>query len=518
MKALLDAVLVDLDATLLAKVTANSGGRDHTPANAPRLRPGVADDLAWLRGTIAVGALVNASGRDQTEAHEVLASLGIDEALDVVITGCGAGEVPPDPKLILLAIDELGIDDPARVLVVGDAPELAEAAANAGANYVPLSGLTGDENNTIRDVVDAWVRRMAGHRFEAARAKIVRADVRAGNEASAAHAELTSPQGSLGQVERIGAQLASIAGTSPPPVPEPATIAVFAADHGIVDSGVTPWSQEATAQMVNQFTSGGSAINVLARHAGAGVVVVDVGLAPTLPVHDHPLLIRRSVRPGTANLAVGPAMSRQDALRALDVGVEIAEYAVKAGYRCLITGDMGIGNTTAASAIIAGITNTAAEEVVTGDAESDVEIDEVVAREIAVIDAAMDELSSTVGPLTLLEQVGGLEIAAMAGFIVGAAANRVPVIIDGLTANAALLLANQLAPDVTDYVIAGHRSNEPAANAALEFVGLEPLLDLDLSLGEGTGAALALPVVQAAAKLLREMESFEGPNGTSSNN
>jgi nicotinate-nucleotide--dimethylbenzimidazole phosphoribosyltransferase len=199
-------------------------------------------------------------------------------------------------------------------------------------------------------------------------------------------------------------------------------------------------------------------------------------------------------------------MSRTDALLALDVGAEMAGRAVAAGAVALITGEMGIGNTTAASAIIAGITNSTPEDITGRGSGAD---DEMLARKIAVIEAAAASLSSTSGPLTLLEQVGGFEIAAMTGFIVAGAAERVPVLVDGVVANAALLIAVQLAPDVVDFVIASHRSTEPAATAALAFLGLEPVLDLDLRLGEGTGAALALPVVQAAAKILREMATFD---------
>jgi nicotinate-nucleotide--dimethylbenzimidazole phosphoribosyltransferase len=199
-------------------------------------------------------------------------------------------------------------------------------------------------------------------------------------------------------------------------------------------------------------------------------------------------------------------MTRVEALLALDVGVEVASRAAAGGTRCLVTGEMGIGNTTSATAIIARITNSPPQDITGRGSGAD---DEMLARKRAIIEAAIGGLASTAGPLTLLEQIGGFEIAAMAGFIVGGAAERLPVLIDGVIADAALLVAAQLAPDVIDYVIAGHRSTEPAAVAALEFLGLEPVLDLDLRLGEGTGAALAIPVVQAAAKVLREMATFD---------
>jgi nicotinate-nucleotide--dimethylbenzimidazole phosphoribosyltransferase len=260
--------------------------------------------------------------------------------------------------------------------------------------------------------------------------------------------------------------------------------------------------------MVANFAAGGAAINVFARHVTAGVTVIDVGVAHPIPLtgDEEGDVLHRCIRRGTSNLAAGPAMTRVEALLALDVGVEVADDAVAAGTRCLVTGEMGIGNTTSATAIISRITNSPPQEITGRGSGAD---DEMLARKRAIIEAAIGGLASTAGPLTVLEQIGGFEIAAMAGLIVGGAAARVPVIIDGVIADAALLVAAQLAPDVIDYVVAGHRSTEPAARAALEFLGLEPILDLDLRLGEGTGAALAVPVVQAAAKVLREMATFD---------
>jgi nicotinate-nucleotide--dimethylbenzimidazole phosphoribosyltransferase len=374
--------------------------------------------------------------------------------------------------------------------------------------FLAVPPLTGQADPTLRAAVQIWLERTAGHRFEDARARIAKSDIDAANAAAALHNQLTKPPGSLGRMEAIGVQLAGVAGTCPPPVPEPVTVAVFAADHGIVDWGVSPWPQEVTAQMVANFAAGGAAVNVLARHAGADVMVVDVGVAHPIPVNgpEPANLLRRCVRQATGNIAAGTAMSRVDALLALDVGVEVADRAVAAGARCLATGEMGIGNTTSATAVIAAIANALPQEITGRGSGAD---DEMLARKRAVVEAAIADLTTTAGPLTVLEHVGGFEIAAMAGFIVGGAAARVPVLIDGVIADAALLIAAQLAPDIVDYVIAGHRSTEPAAHAALDFLGLDPVLDLDLRLGEGTGALLAAPIVQAAAKILREMATFD---------
>jgi nicotinate-nucleotide--dimethylbenzimidazole phosphoribosyltransferase len=316
---------------------------------------------------------------------------------------------------------------------------------------------------------------------------------------------LTKPQGSLGFLETVGVQLAAITGACPPPVPEPATIAVFAGDHGVVRAGVTPWPSEVTAQMVANFCAGGAAINVLARHVGAAVVVVDVGVATPIP-GDARGLVRRNVRLGTANLAEGPAMSNDEAVAALGVGADVARDAIENGARLLVTGDMGIGNTTSSAALIAAFTSSSPRDVTGRGTGID---DDMLNVKVRVIESALARLPSTATPLDVVAEVGGLEIAALAGFIVAGAAAKVPVLIDGVIAVAAAVVARAFAPDVVGYLIAGHRSSEPGASVGLAHLGLTPMLDLGLRLGEGSGAALAVPLVQAAAKILREMATFD---------
>jgi nicotinate-nucleotide--dimethylbenzimidazole phosphoribosyltransferase len=316
---------------------------------------------------------------------------------------------------------------------------------------------------------------------------------------------LTKPRGSLGFLETLGVQLAGIAGVCPPPVPEPATIAIFAGDHGVVEAGVTAWPSEVTAQMVANFCGGGAAINVLARHVGARVVIVDVGVATPIP-GEATGLVRRNVALGTANLAMGPAMSEEQAAEALNVGADIAREAISDGAGLLVTGDMGIGNTTPSAALIAAFTNTSASVITGRGTGID---DDMLAVKTRVIETALARLAPDASPLAILAEVGGLEIAALAGFIVAGAAARVPVVIDGVIAVAAAVVASALSPEVPGYLIAGHRSSEPAASAGLDYLRLTPVLDLQLRLGEGSGAALAVPLVQAAAKILREMATFD---------
>ena len=336
-------------------------------------------------------------------------------------------------------------------------------------------------------------------------ARIQPVDEVAAEDARRRHTRLTKPLGSLGRLEDLGVQLSAIARVCPPPVPAPVTVGVFAGDHGVVSSGVTPWPAEVTAQMVANFCAGGAAINVLARQVGAEVQIIDVGVAtPLAPGLDA--LHRRNVAKGTANLALQAAMTREQVVAALDVGADIANEALAHGARMLATGDMGIGNTTPSSALIAAFTSTS-PRVVTGRGTG---IDDATLRlKTSVIETALARLAPDAGPLEIVAELGGLEIAAIAGFIVAGAAARVPVVIDGVIAVAGALIANALAPDVKGYLVGGHRSSEPGASIGLAHLQLVPVLDLGLRLGEGTGAVLAVPLVQAAARILAEMATFD---------
>ncbi|MEN3359225.1 MAG: nicotinate-nucleotide--dimethylbenzimidazole phosphoribosyltransferase [Mycobacteriales bacterium] len=318
-------------------------------------------------------------------------------------------------------------------------------------------------------------------------------------------ARLTKPAGALGRLEDVSVLLAGIAGQCPPPLPEPATVAVFAADHGVHRQGVTPWPQEVTAQMVANFLAGGAAANVLAAQVGAAVQVVDVGVAADLPAAAG--LLARKVAPGTADMTAGPAMSRARAVTAVEAGIGVAAELVAAGTRILLTGDMGIANTTASAALIAVCTG-ADPAAVTGRGTG---IDDAtLARKVDVVRRALAlHRPDPADPIAVLAAVGGFEHAAIAGFILGGAAARVPVLLDGVVAGSAALIAQRLCPAALACCVAGHLSVEPGHTAALGHLGLRPLVDLDLRLGEGTGALLALPIVQAAARTLRDMATFD---------
>jgi nicotinate-nucleotide--dimethylbenzimidazole phosphoribosyltransferase len=281
-------------------------------------------------------------------------------------------------------------------------------------------------------------------------------------------------------------------------------IAVMAGDHGVVAEGVSAYPQEVTPQMVENFLQGGAAINVLARHIGARVVVVDLGVA--VPLADHPHLIQKKIAPGTGNITRGPAMSRAQAELAVLAGAEVIEGELARGLDILVTGDMGIGNTTPSAAIAAVLIGCPVVEIVgrgTGVDDSGLE------RKTSAVARALEiNCPDPSDGLDVLAKVGGFEIGGLAGAILAAAAHRRPVVIDGFISTAAAMVAVKLAPQVKDYLIAGHCSQELGHRKMMAYLGLDPLLDLEMRLGEGTGAALAVSIIEAACKTLAEMATF----------
>ncbi|MFJ3577923.1 nicotinate-nucleotide--dimethylbenzimidazole phosphoribosyltransferase [Streptomyces rubiginosohelvolus] len=335
-------------------------------------------------------------------------------------------------------------------------------------------------------------------------------DAKALGEAWERQKRMTKPAGALGMLEIISAQLSGLSRMCPPPIPEPAAVAIFAGDHGVHAQGVTAWPQEVTAQMVANFLGGGAVCNAFAAQVGAEVCVVDVGVATDLPA--TPGLLPRKVRPGTADFTTGPALTREEVLAAIEVGIETARDLVAAGNKALLTGEMGIANTTASAALICVYTGIDAAEVTGRGTGIN---DEMHARKVDVVRRALDlHQPDPADPIGVLAAVGGLEHAAMAGFLLGGASLRTPVVLDGVSAGAAALVARAIAPEALAACIAGHRSAEPGHVAALNKLGLRPLVDLDLRLGEGTGALLALPIVQSAARAMHEVATFDSAGVT----
>jgi len=322
-------------------------------------------------------------------------------------------------------------------------------------------------------------------------------------EAQARQETLTKPAGSLGRLEELSIRLAGIQAKTRPSIEKKAMI-TMAGDHGVVDERVGNWPREVTAQMVENFLRGGAGINVLARQIGARIVFVDMGVASDLQPDPH--LVVRKIDFGTKNMCLGPAMTAAQATQSIETGINIISSEAKKGLDIVGTGDMGIGNTSASSAIFAVISGKTVEEVTgRGTGLSDEQLThkiDVIKRALAVNEPDPSK------PLEVLAKVGGFEIGGLAGVMLGAAAKRIPVVIDGFISGAAALIATALAPRLKDYIIAAHVSAEAGHAAMLEYLGFKPLLSLDMRLGEGTGAALGIFIAEAAAKTLNEMATF----------
>ncbi len=316
---------------------------------------------------------------------------------------------------------------------------------------------------------------------------------------------LTKPQGSLGRLEEFARRLVAITGNEMPPLPAKKAIFTFAGDHGVVEEGISLYPKEVTIQMVHNFLVGGAGINVLARHAGADVLVIDIGVDNDFSPQEG--LITRKVVKGTRNMRKGPAMTRDEAERCIDAGIELAlEYADK-GYAMFGTGDMGIGNTTASSAVAAVITGKTVKEVTgRGTGISD----EALLHKITVIeDAITRNRPDRKDPVDVLAKIGGAEIGGITGLVLGAASKGIPVVVDGFISTAGALIAHAIEPGAKDYMFAAHNSVEIGHKAMLDTIGLRPILGLDLRLGEGTGAALAMLLIEGGLKIYREMATFE---------
>ncbi|WP_157859322.1 nicotinate-nucleotide--dimethylbenzimidazole phosphoribosyltransferase, partial [Streptomyces pathocidini] len=414
------------------------------------------------------------------DEREMVRALGLPEHLEVVAYLC-VGYVDEFP----------------------DEPELLQAGWS---KRRPLSWVVHEETYGRRALPGAEPHNLLQETLQGIRPL----DAKALGEAWERQKRMTKPAGALGMLEIISAQLSGLSRQCPPPIPEPAAVAVFAGDHGVHAQGVTPWPQEVTAQMVANFLGGGAVCNAFANQVGAEVCVVDVGVAGELPA--TPGLLPRKVRHGTEDFTTGPALTREEVLKAIEVGIETARDLVAAGNKALLSGEMGIANTTVSAALISVYTGMDPAEVTGRGTGIN---DETHSRKIDVVRRALDlHQPDPADPVGVLAAVGGLEHAAIVGLLLGAASLRTPVILDGVSAGAAALVARAIAPEVLAACIAGHRSAEPGHRAALTKLGLRPLVDLDLRLGEGTGALLALPVVQSAARAMHEVATFDSAGVT----
>ncbi|HWR12974.1 MAG TPA: nicotinate-nucleotide--dimethylbenzimidazole phosphoribosyltransferase [Rectinemataceae bacterium] len=342
-------------------------------------------------------------------------------------------------------------------------------------------------------------------KLEATLDNIIETDRKAEEAARTRQAALTKPAGSLGDLEELSIRIAGIQRRADPVV-DPGAIFVMAGDHGVCREGVSAFPSDVTPEMVLNFVAGGAAINVLGRHAGARVVVTDVGVAydfdKNIPIY------HKKIAKGTKNLATENAMSREEALRSIEVGIEVFEAELKAKpFGISATGDMGIGNTTASTAMASVFTGHGARTLVGRGTGID---DAALERKIGVIEKAL-ALHKPEGadPVGVLSKVGGYEIGALAGIILASAAHRIPVLVDGYISGAAALLAQAISPLSAKYMIGTHVSGDSGHGLMLDFLGLKPLLRLGMRLGEGTGAALAMLICSGACKILNEMATFE---------
>ena len=334
--------------------------------------------------------------------------------------------------------------------------------------------------------------------------KIEPLDERAMNLARRRQNQLTKPQGSLGRLESISIQIAGIMGTASPRLDKKLAL-VMAGDHGVVEEGVSAYPQDVTAQMVANIINGGAAVSVLAKQCGARVLVVDMGIK--LDIKPDNNLVIKKIASGTGNIAHGPAMTREQAVEAIQTGAEIVSQEIENGMDVLATGEMGIGNTTPSAAIAAVLTNTIPEYVAgRGTGISDIGLQKKIN---AIHNAVIINNPDPKDGIDILSKIGGFEIAGLAGAIIATAAYRKPIIIDGFISTAAAMIAVTMAPQIREYIIASHKSAETGHEAMLDWLRLDPIFDLGMRLGEGSGAVLAFSVVEAACKILNEMATFE---------
>ncbi|CAL9601821.1 nicotinate-nucleotide--dimethylbenzimidazole phosphoribosyltransferase [Streptomyces sp. enrichment culture] len=480
-KALKIEAILDTPVNIVVTADPTRGGRHtlgrHTQPQMAPYSSALAVENLWLAARAEGLGVGWVSFFDE---REMVRALGLPEHLEVVAYLC-VGYVDEFP----------------------DEPELAQAGWS---KRRPLSWVVHEETYGRRALPGEDPHDLLAETV----AQIRPLDAKALGEAWERQKRMTKPAGALGMLEIISAQLSGLSRQCPPPIPEPAAVAIFAGDHGVHAQGVTPWPQEVTAQMVANFLGGGAVCNAFATQVGAEVCIVDVGVSADLPA--TPGLLPRKIRAGTSDMTTGPAMTREEAKQAVEVGIETARDLVAAGNKALLTGEMGIANTTASAALISVFTGADPAEVTGRGTGIN---DETLVRKTDVVRRALElHQPDPADPLGVLAAVGGFEHAAMVGLLLGGASLRTPVILDGVSAGAAALVARAIAPEVLAACIAGHRSAEPGHVAALNTLGLRPLVDLDLRLGEGTGALLALPLVQSTARAMHEVATFDSAGVT----
>lgn len=479
-----DAVLFDVGGTLVEQAPAATPLAELVPV----LRPGVVEALRALEGSVRLGVVTNTAVMDAEQVRAHLCSVGIGELFATVVATAPLGVHKPDPTPLRFALEQLGVAAE-RAVYIGDTIEDEHAAGAAGLAFAFVGP----------DL--AWTLERLTHRVVGPQTGWCAPPLREPDPACAAACQdrfdrLAKPPGSLGTLESTLSRLAGIL-HEPLPAVDPAVCAVFVADHGVAESDVvTPWPWTISRQVAELLASGRGLGSTLARSAGVSVEVIDVGLATGSTPSG---VVDERVRSGAGDIRSGRTMEPHEVDAALAVGTRTAERLVAGGARTLCVGEVGIGNTTAAAALLAWLSGED-PTVLTGRGAGIP--DDALARKRRVVADAVAAVPAGAGPLEALSRLGGLEVAAMAGFVVGAASVGVPVVLDGVVTVAAAALAERLVPGVRDAMVASHRSPEPAAAVGLELLGLRPLFELEVRTGEGGGAILAVPLLRAAREAL----------------
>jgi len=481
-----DCILFDLGNTLVKQA---NPGVPYSDLEI-ELLPGVNDLLAALHGRVQMGIVSNTSIITADQIKAKLAQAGIAHYFDVVVATAELGVHKPDRAPIDSAVSALALD-PARCLYVGDIETDLQAATAAGLAFA----YTGPH---IYTALEQYSLHSASALDRALHSPLNFSKAHF-DEVSREFDGLAKPLGSLGQIEKTVAQIAGISHSVRPDI-DPAAVAVFAGDHGVARADdVTPWPQQITGLMLDVMGQGRAAISVIAESVDVYCQYINVGaLADCQSINVR----NKRVIDGTQDFRLGSAMTGEQVLAAMEVGAETAERLVAGGSRSLCTGELGIGNTTSSAILIAHYLRRSAVEVTGRGSGID---DATFASKIDVVDALIKKSEPVQDPIELLAQVGGAEIAALVGYILRGATLQVPIILDGVITVAAATVACQIRSEVRDFLIAAHSSPEPAASLALNHLGLTPLLDLGLRLGEGTGAVLSVPIIRAGCQLLDRM-------------
>jgi len=481
-----DCVLFDLGNTLIAQE--NPG----TPYEslAVQVLPGVQELLNQLHGKVKMGIVSNTKTIMAADIEAKLATVGLDKYFQSIIATAEFGTHKPDPAPITAAIEQLQVTAD-RTLYVGDIETDKQAALTAGAHFAYAGPNLYESVKQFVLHSDSAFDRAINTRptFSQEHFEVVRKEFDG----------LAKPVGSLGQLENIAAQIAGITHSYTPTV-DPAAIALFGADHGIAaDDSVTPWPQAITGMMLEVMGDNKAAVSVLADVADVYVQIINVGAM----VDSKSTNVRNErVASGTQDIRSNDAMSQAVVRAALEVGAQTAERLIAGGSRCLVTGEVGIANTTPSAALIAHFTQTTAEQVTGRGSGID---DQTYARKVEIVVQLVAKAENEKDPIKTLAQIGGIEIAALVGYILRAASLQIPVVLDGVITLAAATVAKAIDPDISQFLIAGHSSSEPGSRIAIARLELQTILDLELRLGEGTGALLSMPIVRAACQALSRM-------------